>query len=65
MIIIALLWTVATATSDLANDRDPIFFHEWSELSYISISAVDALSVCFHLPTTAGEDELGTKAVSK
>ena len=49
---------------DLANDNDPILLHEWSELSYILISAVDVLSLWFHPPTITGGDEPETKAIN-
>ena len=59
----ALLSTAATAIPDLVDDNDPTLLHEWSELSYILISAVDVLSLLFHPPTITGRDEPGTKAV--
>ena len=65
MTMMALLWTAATPTAHLGDDNDPIFFYEWSELSYILISAVNLLSLPFHPPTITGGDELGTKAVNE
>ena len=46
MMMIAVLLNAATATLDLADDNDPIFFHDL--LSYILISAVDVSPFFLH-----------------
>ena len=60
MTTIALSQTAATATEDLADGNDLIFFREFSN---ILISAVGIIPVVSCPPTITGGDELGTRAV--